>query len=270
MPRILLVEDDQMISEIYQRKFEAAGFEIQIAETGKEVLNKVRKEHFDLILLDIVLPEMNGMDVLKELKQSGKYDPLVKVIIFSNLNEKSDQDKAFSLGADGFIFKSQFNPSQLVEEIKRRLYQFDEQQKNDYKRLNGDNLFIPPKENTKKILFVEDEEVFIEMFGERLKNENFEVTVIKNGNQAVKKAMNEDFDLIITDMIVEGMGGNELIAALKQEEKTKNIPIIVLSASLIDEDLRKVNRLGAMVEYYVKTRITPSDLARRAKEILEK
>ncbi len=254
-----------MISEIYQRKFEGAGIEVGIAETGKEVFNKIKKDHYDLILLDLVLPEMSGLDVLKELKQSGKYDPQIKVIIFSNLNEKNDQDKAFALGADGFIPKSQFNPSQLVEEVRRMLNEFHEHEVNEFIRSNGEEK--SDENGRKKILLIEDEEIFCEMFGEKLARAGFKVSVEANGAAAVKKALSEDFDLIITDMVVHGMTGDEIIANLRQEEKTANVPIIVLSASYADEEFKKVEQLG-VENYFVKTRITPSELEKKATEIL--
>ena len=72
MAKILLVEDDPMIGEIYERKFSSAGFDVKRAVSGKQVLQFAGEEPFDLVLLDIVLPEMNGLDVLKELKKSGK------------------------------------------------------------------------------------------------------------------------------------------------------------------------------------------------------
>lgn len=268
MPKILLVEDDPMISEIYQRKFEAAGFEVKVAVTGREVLNDVKKDHYDVVLLDLVLPEMSGFDVIKEIKRSGKYDASQRVVVFSNLNEKSDQDKAFELGADGFIAKSQFGPTQLVEEISRIVKEFGEQEKNEIKQNNGGVMPESGSSGRKRILFIEDEEVFIEMFAEKLQSEGYEVAVEKNGALGVKRALSENFDLVITDMIVIAMSGDEIIASLKREEKTKNIPIIVLSASMVDEDLKKVKDLG-VDDYYIKTRITPSDLVKRVREILK-
>ncbi len=269
MSKILLVEDDPMISEIYQRKFEAAGFEVSVAATGKEVINKAAKENFDLILLDLVLPEIDGLQVLKELKQKGKYSPQTKVVIFSNLNEKEQQDKAFALGADGFIAKSQFSPSQLVEEIRRMIGEFAASEKNEEKRQNGEN---PDSQtnagNGKKILLIEDENIFVEMFGKKLRDEGFAVTAIQNGNLGIKEALAGDYDLIIVDIVVPAMTGDEIIVALKKEEKTKNTPFIVLSASLEDEELKKVRELG-VEDYFVKTRITPSDLVKKVKEKLK-
>ncbi|GBE17324.1 phosphate regulon transcriptional regulatory protein PhoB [bacterium BMS3Abin15] len=118
MPKILIVEDDPMISEIYQKKFEAAGFEVVVAVNGNEVISNVKKDKFDLVLLDLVLPEMSGIDILKQLKE-GKYNPGMKVVIFSNLSEKEDRDRAAKNGADGFISKTQYSPSELVKEIQK-------------------------------------------------------------------------------------------------------------------------------------------------------
>lgn len=131
MSRILLVEDDPMISEIYERKFSAAGFEVRIAVSGKAVLEILRKELFDLVLLDIVLPEMNGMDILERLRDpKNGYSPELKIVMFSNLNEKDDRDKAVALGASGFISKTEFSPTELIAEVSRFLRQFEMQKQN--------------------------------------------------------------------------------------------------------------------------------------------
>jgi len=121
MAKVILAEDDSMTVEIYRKKFEDAGFEIIVASTGKEVLRCAEKEKADLILLDLVLPEMGGLDVLKELKKSGKHNAKLKIIVFSNLDSDEDKTKAFRRGADGFISKTKHTPSELVEEIKKIL-----------------------------------------------------------------------------------------------------------------------------------------------------
>lgn len=118
MTKILLVEDDPMISEVYQRKFVSAGFEVRIATTGKAVLDIAHIEPVDLVLLDIVLPELNGIEVLEALRNpKNGYDPNLKILMFSNLNDSTDRDRALELGANGFLSKTEFSPSQLVEEV---------------------------------------------------------------------------------------------------------------------------------------------------------
>jgi len=119
----------------------------------------------------------------------------------------------------------------------------------------------------KKVLIIEDQEVFIEMFGGKLKQDGFEVVSAKNGAWGVKEALEKDFDLLIIDMVMPAMNGEEVVTKLKMEEKTKNIPIIVLSASVDEETQKRVEKMGVEA-FFVKTRITPSDLSQKAKELL--
>ncbi|MFA5777123.1 MAG: response regulator [Parcubacteria group bacterium] len=270
MPSIILVEDDPMIGEIYQRKFGSSGFDVTIATSGKEFLNEAGKKKYDLVLLDMVLPEMSGLDILTELKKSGKYDPELKVFIFSNLTSKEDYDKAMANGADGYIPKTRFNPSELVDEVKRIINEIGEQKKNENRRNakdldeNGSNI----SKNGKRVLFIEDEKAFVEIFCKKLRDEGYEVESAENGAWGLKEAFKKDFDLIVTDMMMPAMTGPEIIAKLRMEEKTKNIPIIVISASSTDEKIREVKELG-ISDFFIKTRIVPSDLARRVDEILK-
>jgi len=265
MAKILLVEDDPMIAEIYQNKFGSVGFEVVTAKTGREVLKYVSQDKFDLVLLDMVLPEMSGMDVLKEIKGSGNYDKSVKIIIFSNLSELETQQEALKNGADGFIGKNQYSPSELVGEIQRLLNQFSEQEKNKSRQEGnlGDN------DKKGKILLIEDEEIFLDMFGKKLEDDGYEVTKASNGAWGVKEALVGDYDIIITDLIMPAMSGEEIIAKLKVDEKTKNIPIIAISASVTEEKGQEIKEMG-VEDFFSKTRIVPSDLSRRVGELLSK
>jgi len=265
MTKIMLVEDDPMIAEIYQKKFESAGFEVVNAVTGKEVLKYALEDKFDLILLDMVLPEMSGMDVLKELRKNPDYSRDLKIIVLSNLNKTENEKEARENGANDYIGKTQYSPSELVAEIQRLLNQYAEQKKNG-ERLGGDNK-ADVTCSGKKILFIEDEEIFLEMFGKKLESEGYCLEYAKNGVWGSKLATEKEYDLIITDMIMPAMGGEEIIKRLKLDDKTKNVPIIVLSASLIEEDIQPVREMGVS-DFYEKTRLVPSDLARRVSELL--
>ena len=265
MLRIMLVEDDPMIAEIYKKKFELADFEVVNAVSGKEVLKLAAESHFDLILLDMVLPEISGMEVLKELKKSGKYSADLKVIVFSNLNKTENEEEARKNGADGFIGKTEYTPSQLVKEIQRILKEYGEQKKNK-SRANGE---IKKKDGKKKrILFIEDEEIFLEMFGKKLEDDGFEVEYAKNGAWGSRMAAENQYDLIITDMVMPAMGGDEIIHRIKMDDKTKDIPVIVFSASVEEEDKKMVIDMG-VTDFYEKTKIVPSDISRRVAELLK-
>jgi DNA-binding response OmpR family regulator len=282
MAKILIVEDDPFISEIYQKKFIEAGFETKIATNGREVLGDAKNDSYDVILLDLVLPEMSGMEVLKELKKGASLNPATKVIIFSNLSERETQDEAFKAGADGFIPKTQFSPSELVREIQRLVGDFSEQEKNEARRNgngNGKSETLPVSGSMDvsvsgtgekgKILFIEDEQVFLEMFGKKLEDEGYEVEYARNGAWGLKEAMKKKFNLILIDMVMPAMSGEEMVAQLKLEGKTKDIPVLVLSASTDDLGFAKMRDLG-VIDCLVKTQIVPSELVKRVNEILKK
>jgi len=271
MSKILIVEDDPMIQEIYEKKFSEDGFEVLTATTGKMVLEKAKDNtDIDVILLDLLMPKMNGFEVTENLRNpKNGYNPNIKIIIFSNLSQKADRDKAMKLGANGFIAKSEYAPSDLVKEVKRLMGNYNEQKKNGEK-FNGE----PEKEkkeevvNKKKILLIEDEKVFIEMFGEKLTKEGFDVVTAENGAWGVKEAMKEKFDLFIIDMVMPAMTGEEMVGKIKMEDETKNVPIIVLSASVEAEAQKKVQDLG-IEAFYIKTQVTPTELTDKVKEILK-
>lgn len=264
MVKIMIVEDDPMISEIYKTRFESAGFDVALVGNGKEVLKLAAKEKFDLILLDMVLPEISGMDVLKELKKSGKYSSDMRVIVLSNLEKSEIEKEACENGADGFIEKANYNASELVDHVKRLANEFAEQKKNR-ERLSGNAETV---KKGKKILFIEDEEIFLEMFGKKLEDEGYDVDYAKNGAWGSKMAAENRYDLIITDAVMPAAGGDEIVRRIKLDDKTKDIPIIVLSASLDNMEAKMLKELGVN-EFFEKTRIVPSDLARKVEEILK-
>src|SRR3989338_10059412 len=128
----------------------------------------------------------------------------MKVYIFSNLNSKEDQDRAFRNGADGFIAKAQYSPSELVEEVRRILQELKEHEKNTTPSatdVGGETT----QESRKRILLIEDEGVFADMFGKKLQDEGYDVTIAKNGAWGIKEVQQKTHDLIIMDMMIPAM-----------------------------------------------------------------
>lgn len=268
MPKILFVEDDSFIADIYTKKFEASGFEVTNAATGKAVLKEAKEQVFDLILLDLVIPEMSGTDVLRELRKNHEYSPDLKIVIFSNLSSAEDREETIKLGANGFISKTDFTPTEVVEEVQRFLRQFSEQGKNQMRR-NGQGNEGVEKKPRKKILFIENEPVFIEMFGKRLTDEGYEVTIETDGKKALKTALEGNFDFIVSDVMIPSMDGREVVEAVKKNAKTKNVPIFLLTASIEDVDMQKMTDSGFVERAFLKTQTTPSQLAEAVTEYFE-
>lgn len=120
MSKVLIIEDDPFLSEMYATKLAQENFEVELASDGKEALKKVAETKPDLVLLDIVLPKMDGFEVLQKIKK----DPAlrqVKVIALTNLGQKEEVDKGFAFGADDYIIKAHFTPSEVVNKVKQIL-----------------------------------------------------------------------------------------------------------------------------------------------------
>jgi len=115
--KILLVEDDPFLLSMYTTKFEMENFEVVTAGDGDKGLKLARKEAPDIILLDIMLPKMDGFEVLKVLK-SDKVVSHTPVILLTNLSQKSEVEQGLSLGAKDYLIKAHFMPSEVVEKIK--------------------------------------------------------------------------------------------------------------------------------------------------------
>ena len=118
--KILIIEDDRDLANIYAESFQMDGFEVKNAFDGKEGLKAALEYHPDIILLDIMLPLMGGLEVLKALKS----DPLsasVPVILLTMVSNESIITQGFQEQADGYIIKATFSPSQVREEVKTYL-----------------------------------------------------------------------------------------------------------------------------------------------------
>ena len=118
--KILIVEDDNFLVEMYTTKFELEGFDVISAEDGKKGLEMVSREKPDIILLDILMPVMDGFAVLDALKKD-KTTADIPVILLTNLGQKDDVKKGFEKGAVGYLIKAHFMPSEVVEKIKKIL-----------------------------------------------------------------------------------------------------------------------------------------------------
>jgi DNA-binding response OmpR family regulator len=118
--KILLIEDDIFLSSIYGKKFESEGFEMLIALDGEKGLKLALSKKPDLILLDLLLPGIDGFEVLRTL-QKNKETQRIPVILLTNLNQKEDIDNGLALGAADYIIKTHFMPSEIVEKVKKFL-----------------------------------------------------------------------------------------------------------------------------------------------------
>ena len=122
--KILIIEDDYFIRELYERQLKKRGYEVETAGDGAEGLVKASDTNPSLILLDIMLPKLNGLDLLGTLKSKPETKE-IPVVLLTNLGQESVIKEGFKLGAKGYLIKSAYTPEQIMTEVEAFLNEGD-------------------------------------------------------------------------------------------------------------------------------------------------
>lgn len=266
--KVLIIEDEQYLSEMYKMKFESEGYKVVTANNGLVGLEKAQQEMPDVILLDLVMPKMDGYQVLEKLKADEKTKD-IKVIVLSNLGQNDEVKKGMKEGASGYLIKASLTPTQVESYVSNMLNSASGKKtvdSSDEKKEEPSNL---KEKNGIKVLLIEDEEAIIEMYKLRLTQEGYEVETARNGAWGLKQAKEKEFDIILMDIVMPAMNGYEMLKQLKTDSKNHSVPIIVLSNSAQDRDIEKTLKCGASC-YLLKASTTPTKLIKEVEKILKK
>ncbi len=119
--KILLVEDEDFIRELYERQLTKAGFAVKTAPDGQSGLDILKTEPFDLLLLDIMLPGINGLQLLREFKTQNPASKMITILL-TNLGQEAVIKEGFELGAQAYLIKASYTPDQVVSEVRNALF----------------------------------------------------------------------------------------------------------------------------------------------------
>ncbi|HEY4518290.1 MAG TPA: response regulator [Candidatus Paceibacterota bacterium] len=283
--KILVAEDDAILREILMSKLTSAGYVALVAEDGAKALEIIKSDKPALILLDILIPIKNGLEVLEEMNQ----DPVLKlipVIALSNSDDAEQIKKARALGARDFLIKAIFDSSDVLEKVAQVL------------RAGTSAIpAIPPTVVAptptsaplttptavaaaiatgsaevpgarKSILIIEDDRFLREIAGQKLEAEGFAVMSATNGKEALEiLATKARPNIIVLDLILPGMSGYEILEKVKQDVNLKDIPVLILSNLGQEEDIDKAKKLGA-TDYLVKAHFSFAEIIKKIREIV--
>jgi len=120
MAKIAIIEDDIAISQMYRMKFEVDGYEVETAENGKVGLELIKDMKPDIVLLDLMMPEMNGDEMLTKLRETS-YGKHTKIIVLTNMGEEEIPKSVKQLGVEAVILKAHMTPRQVEDLVKKQL-----------------------------------------------------------------------------------------------------------------------------------------------------
>lgn len=118
--KILIVEDEEIMYSLLQKKLSQEGYEVSVAKDGEEGLTKMKEEKPDLILLDIIMPRKSGFEVMEEMKKDRDLRD-IPVIVISNSGQPVELDKAKELGAKDWLIKTEFDPQEVIQKVKKQI-----------------------------------------------------------------------------------------------------------------------------------------------------
>lgn len=267
--KIIIVEDEEALATVLEAKLSKEGYDVAVENNGEDGFNKIKSWQPDLILLDIVMPKMDGYEVLESLNRDNIKTP---VIIISNSGQPVEIEKTTKLGAVDHLIKTQFDPAEVVEKVHNYLKDADVSANADQPvlekmkvRAEGDNkLGI-------KVLLVEDDSFLREICSKKLVKEGFTVFEAIDGEQVVQEIESIEPDIVLLDIILPAIDGFGVLKNIREHTngKINQIPVIMLSNLGQEDDIKKAMEMGAN-NYLVKAHFTTDEIVEKIKKLLNK
>jgi CheY-like chemotaxis protein/HAMP domain-containing protein len=237
---ILVVDDDPKIVNNISEYLSQNGYKTITATSGKEALELAEKHQPLAITLDIIMPEMDGWEVLQKLKLNTKTKDIPVIII----SVSDDKNTGYALGAMGYINKP-VNKNMLLSEIRKL------------------------SKITESVMIVDDNDLELRQMVEVVEAENIKTIGVNSGEESIKLLKENVPDVLVLDLIMPGMDGFSVIEEVRKNPNTKNLPVIIVTA----KDITKEDRLklsGKVSSLIAKSDSTPQDLFNEIRNVLKK
>ncbi len=273
--KILIIEDETILVDVLSKKMEQEGYTVFSAQDGEQGLAEFEKVSPDLVLLDIVMPKMNGYEVLDALQQKYGKSKMPPVIIISNSGQPVEIDKALNLGARDYIVKAQFTPEEVMNKVDTLMGAVHGHAKTESPPVEKSNAPqqeanpVPKKNAEARVLIVEDDQFLRDLLTTKLEKENFEVIAAIDGPGGVEKISNSNPDVVLLDIILPGIDGFEILKRIRSNVRMEiaKIPIILLSNLGQEADIEKGRALGAN-DYLIKSNFTIDEIIEKIRSTI--
>ena len=243
--RLLVVEDNEVAQQAIMAMFEEREIEVELAISGKDALEKIKKMSFDCMILDLDLPDMKGFELLEEVNTNDDYTP-VPVIIYTAKDLMRDEEAALRKYADRIILKTDQSSERLLNEASLFLHWLGNRDTEaPVKSLepidHRDDIF-----DDKYVLVVDDDMRNIYSLSAILEERGFDIDVASNGVEALA-ALEEkpDYDMVLMDIMMPEMDGYEAMTEIRKQKRFADLPIIALTAKAMKGDKQKCIDAGA-------------------------
>jgi DNA-binding response OmpR family regulator len=265
--KIIIVEDEETLLKALEHKLSLRGYQVFLARDGAEGLKLINEVNPDIVLLDILMPNVDGFGVMEQLNKDGII-PKLPVIIISNSGQPVEIDRAMRLGARDYLVKAEFDPQEVLEKVEAVFASAGAPV--------GEVSILPPSAEVastddsgkKRILIIEDDQFLRDLMERKLIKEGFVVDTAIEGETGLSKIQSAKPDVVLLDIILPGLDGFSILEKVKNNPAMSNIPVILLSNLGQRDDVDKGMKLGA-VDYLVKAHFTPGDIVEKVRAVLK-
>jgi len=263
--KILLIEDEQVLADVLISKLMKEGYETNVAYEGEDGYKKIGEWKPELILLDIVLPKMNGYEILEKMQAAGNKTP---VIVISNSGQPVEIERTKKLGAVDHLVKTQFDPAEVITKVNS--YLSAGQTTPPATPPPAEGAAAPAENRGVKILLAEDDKFLRDICGTKLIKEGFQVVEAIDGQDVIKVLQKEKPNIILLDIVLPSVNGFEILAQIRgnADPQIAKTPVLMLSNLGQEDDIKKAMELGAN-DYLIKSNFTTQEITDKIKKTLK-
>ena len=230
---ILLVDDEEMFREPIAEILRSDGFFVEEASNGREAIGKFKQKDYDLLITDMVMPGMNGVQLIQAIH---KMSPATEAVVLSAYGTEATKDKLTRLGVYGYLDKPVLREHLLATVNKAR-------ESNRLIRLGFEKREPHVQFSRERVLVADDDSVIRELVTEILSRKGYKVTAVSNGSDAVESILVNDHDLVIMDINMPKMDGVQAVKEIREQDE--NVYILLISGEAETEEIKEALNNGA-------------------------
>jgi len=252
---VLIAVSDNFLAQSLATEARGKGMRVVVVDDGNAALEKMRELHPDLLVSDIVLPGMDGYDLLAA-KSFDKEITKIPVIVVSNMGLPVDMKRLPAVGIREYYIKTHIDPVEIVGKVCNIL-----------------GCTPPDSSATKdkkpvKILWVEDDKFLSDILSKKFISLGYNLIKANNGAEALRLVENDTPDIVMLEIVMPDLNGFDVLQKLKMQEKFKNIPVIMLSNLSSPPDIDKSKKLSA-VGYIVKAAVSLDEIVTQVEKLVK-
>lgn len=252
--RVLIIEDDSFFADVLKNKLESYGCEVEWIADGTDGFNKIKEMKPNLVLLDILLPGMNGYEILEKKKDVDDIKD-IPVIVISNSGQPVEIERVLELGAKDYLIKAQFGPNEVMDKVVACLGDLDDEVV-EFGSIKGKTIFI-----------VEDDEFLSDLLKEKFDMEGADVVHVTSGEELFTALEDKKPDMILLDIVLPRMDGYEILDTIRNNEEIKDVPVVMLSNLGQKSDVEKGKEKGAN-KFLVKALFSLDQVVKEVKKTI--